>query len=237
MELKNKYTVGRPEYQAWCRVKLACYSKNSQEYKNFGGLGIGIAKDWLSNPKLFFDYLGPRPSSRHRLKRLDVSKDFEPGNVFWFDSGDIKTAEYAIWNKIKGRCYNKKDPRYDSYGGRGIVVDESWLKSFHKFYMDVGPRPSIKHSIDRIDNNRGYEPGNIRWATHTQQARNKRNNKIIQICCQSKPLSEWLEIHKVDRGTYYYRQRKGLDTLRIFGLVPKLPTHKHYAFPKKAPIV
>jgi len=82
--------------------------------------------------------------------------------------------EYNIWAGMLARCRNPNTARYESYGGRGITVCDAWQKDFAVFYRDMGPRPSIKHSIDRIDNDGNYEPGNCRWATPDVQALNKR---------------------------------------------------------------
>lgn len=87
------------------------------------------------------------------------------------------------------RCTNPQNSNYPNYGARGIRVCESWLSSFETFYADMGPRPGNKHSrysLDRIDNNGNYEPGNCRWALPTTQARNKRNSVplVARVCIQ-----------------------------------------------------
>jgi hypothetical protein len=82
--------------------------------------------------------------------------------------------ESTVWGAMKRRCYNKNSPEYKYYGARGITVCERWRKSFSDFYADMGPRPSPKHSIDRIDVNGNYEPSNCRWATQLIQSRNTR---------------------------------------------------------------
>lgn len=86
---------------------------------------------------------------------------------------------YAIWLSIKTRCFNKNHPSYRSYGGRGITLDPEWKVSFLKFARHVGPRPSPDHTIDRINNQGSYVPGNIQWATRTEQAENTRNNPEV----------------------------------------------------------
>jgi len=83
------------------------------------------------------------------------------------------TQEYRSWTKIFQRCYNPKCKNFHDYGGRGITVCERWLQ-FENFIADMGNKPTPKHSLDRINNDGNYEPGNCRWATHTEQMRNRR---------------------------------------------------------------
>lgn len=80
---------------------------------------------------------------------------------------------YPCWSMMIQRCTNSNFPKYPEYGGRGIKIAAGWL-SFWTFRRDVGPRPSPQHSLDRIDTNGNYEPGNVRWATSQQQATNRR---------------------------------------------------------------
>lgn len=88
-----------------------------------------------------------------------------------------KTKEYRIWCHIKERCLNKKSPKYPTYGGRGITICKSWSDSYEEFLKDMGRSPKGM-SIDRIDNDKGYDKFNCRWATDKQQARNKTNNVL-----------------------------------------------------------
>lgn len=101
------------------------------------------------------------------------------------------SAEYRIWTHIKGRCLNPKDRSYYRYGGRGISIDPRWASDFEAFLTDVGIRPSVCHSLDRVDNNGNYEPGNVRWATAKTQQNNRRNNVNLTIDGETKTLTQW----------------------------------------------
>jgi hypothetical protein len=88
--------------------------------------------------------------------------------------GAPASSEYSCWLELRSRCRNPRHRRYKDYGGRGITVCERWDNSFENFLADMGRRPSRYHSIDRKDNDRGYSPGNCRWATREQQRNNQR---------------------------------------------------------------
>lgn len=97
-------------------------------------------------------------------------------NDFNRTHGMSKSPEHISWLGMKARCLNPKNPAYKNYGGRGITVDPSWVKSFENFFRDMGPCPENRE-IDRIDNDGNYEKSNCRWATLEQQAQNKRQPK------------------------------------------------------------
>ena len=84
-----------------------------------------------------------------------------------------RTAEWNVWANIKQRCFNNKHPSYPRYGGRGITMYEPWIHNFKAFHQYIGDKPSPELSIERIDNDGNYEPGNIKWATRKEQNRNK----------------------------------------------------------------
>jgi len=107
-------------------------------------------------------------------------------------------ALYWVWLGIKARCYNPNHISFASYGGRGIDVCDRWLHSFDFFLEDMGERPFLKAQIDRIDNDKGYYPENCRWATTTQNARNKRNNRIITYNGETLTAIEWSERLGID---------------------------------------
>jgi hypothetical protein len=87
------------------------------------------------------------------------------------------TPEYRAWRSMIARCENPKARGYERYGGRGIKICKEWRDSFQKFFFDMGIRPSNRHSLDRIESNGDYEPGNCRWADKTTQSRNVRRSQ------------------------------------------------------------
>lgn len=123
--------------------------------------------------------------------------------------GGCGTPEYDAWHAIIQRCCNPRSRCYGSYGGRGIAVCDRWRKSFADFLTDMGPRTSPAHSIDRIDNNRGYEPGNCRWAIQTVQDRNKRTTRLLTFNGETLCATEWADRLGINRQTLFTRLRKG----------------------------
>lgn len=94
--------------------------------------------------------------------------------------GQTKTKAYAVWSGMKRRCFNPSDANYSRYGGRGITVCKEWQDSFEAFWSYMGDPPKGM-SIDRVDVNGNYEPGNVRWATNKQQMRNRRCNRWLVV--------------------------------------------------------
>ena len=125
-----------------------------------------------------------------------------------------KTPEYRTWCMMNCRCFNVNDPAYKSYGGRGITVCGRWKEGdgirtgFQCFIEDMGPRPKGL-SLDRIDNNKGYEKSNCQWSSPRDQARNRRSSHLITFDGQTKTLMEWSEIYNIKNGTLWRRLKIG----------------------------
>lgn len=120
------------------------------------------------------------------------------------------TPEYMARTKMIMRCENPKDPKFPSYGGRGITVCRAWRESFAAFFRDMGPRPSASHSLDRVDNDGNYEPSNCRWATKTEQSRNRSNARLLTHDGATLGLAEWAEVTGITETAIRTRiDRKG----------------------------
>ncbi len=129
--------------------------------------------------------------------------------------GMSNTVEYNIYNHMMNRCYNMNVERYPNYGGRGIKVCDKW-QTFEGFFGDMGKRPSVYHSIDRIDVNGDYTPQNCRWATIKEQSRNKTNTKFIEYRGEVKPLCEWTDILNLRYKTVHNRLSNKMSTIDAF---------------------
>lgn len=125
-----------------------------------------------------------------------------------YREGVYKSLAYRSWDMMKQRCTNPKDPAYHNYGGRGIQVCERWLE-FGPFHEDMGERPSKDHSLDRIDNNGNYEPGNCRWATRSEQNSNRRDNVRLTLDGRTMTATQWAKHAGINPGTFRSRLRIG----------------------------
>jgi hypothetical protein len=96
-----------------------------------------------------------------------------------YKHGGKGTSEYRVWKHVIKRCTNRNAKEWPNYGGRGITVCDQWRNDFAAFLADAGKRPSDEHTLDRINNDGNYEPGNVRWTTRKQQNLNKRTNRIV----------------------------------------------------------
>lgn len=120
---------------------------------------------------------------------------------------------YGTWSGIKSRCHNPNDESYKSYGARGIEMCERWRNSFEAFLADIkelGPKPSPAHSLDRWpDNNKGYEPTNVRWATKKEQADNTRRNVLITAFGKTQNATQWAADLDIPAPRILHRHAQG----------------------------
>ena len=126
-----------------------------------------------------------------------------------------RSPEYTAWSNLVQRCTNEKHPSYPNYGGRGIAVCTGWRTSFTAFLADVGPRPSAKHSLGRIDNGQGYCSGNVRWELGQEQNRNTRRNPLVTWRDQTHTLAGWAELLGISRRVLTARRASGWRVERM----------------------
>lgn len=122
---------------------------------------------------------------------LRVEKGIELGKAN-IKHGQTNTPEHNAWHHMRQRCLDKNHPGYKDYGGRGITICERWA-DFNNFLADMGPRPTDRHSLDRIDVNGHYEPSNCRWADDKTQQRNRRNHRLVTYKGETLCIGEWAE--------------------------------------------
>lgn len=116
--------------------------------------------------------------------------------------------EYRTWQGMKRRCLNPNEPGYKNYGGRGIEVCERWKNSYENFYADMGPKPTKTHTLERIDNNKGYCPENCKWATRLEQQGNVRTNRLLTYDNRTMCLAAWARELGVHSSKLTYRVNK-----------------------------
>ena len=125
------------------------------------------------------------------------------------------TPEYASWAGMKSRCTDPNVPCFYRYGGRGITMCERWNK-FENFRDDMGPKPTPYHSIERIDNLKGYDPSNCRWATPTEQANNRRSSVRVVYMGQVDTVPNWCRRLGLKYITVSRRIRDGMTAEKAF---------------------
>lgn len=132
-----------------------------------------------------------------------------------YSVGGRADTTLTVWNSLRARCSNPKNKAYADYGARGIRVCERWLgpAGFANFLADMGDRPTGM-TIDRIDNDGNYEPGNCRWADYKTQARNNRRNRVLHCFGESLTVAGWSERTGIGSSTILNRLRSGWDAQR-----------------------
>lgn len=152
--------------------------------------------------------VSPRESQSRNSRR--GSRAAPPETLIRPRHGGSRDPVYRIWQNIKDRCRNPNNPHFHNYGGRGITLHPEWLK-FPAFLAAVGPRPYPSATLERMDNDGSYAPGNVRWATRKEQARNQRKNRLLTVGGETKPLAAWAEDVGLRPSTIHYRLRTGMS--------------------------
>lgn len=150
-------------------------------------------------------------------------------------------AEIHAWRNAIHRCHNPKHRGFNDYGGRGICVCDEWRAKdggFEAFFAHVGPRTSPKHSLDRLDNDGDYAPGNVAWRTRSEQQKNRRRPRYnkdgpIELHGQLRTVGEWVEISGVKAATLRLRYRSGRsdDEVLFNGRLPRREGKRHRNIP------
>ena len=123
--------------------------------------------------------------------------------------GRRNTPEYNSWQSMKKRCYDPTNENFKHYGGRGIIVCDRWIDSFENFFKDMGIKPSLKHTIDRIDTNGNYSLENCKWSTPIEQGNNKRNCIILTMDSKQMTLKQACVMKNIPSGLVYNRVQHG----------------------------
>lgn len=141
---------------------------------------------------------------------------------------EISKRLLGVWRTMHNRCYNTTQQSYKNYGGRGIAVESCWhgAEGFKQFLLDMGPCPD-GGTLERIDNDRNYGPSNCRWATRSEQSRNKRNNRFLTANGQTKTLQDWANALGCNHTAILARLKSGMSEQEaVTKPIPKRPNSK-----------
>ena len=162
-----------------------------------------------------------------RCSKCRVEKDEQMFGKRGGKRTDLRSAckeclggERRVWRGMRERCLNPKLKGYPNYGGKGIQVCERWM-TFENFLADMGRRPSSKYTLERINNNGNYEPTNCRWATMTEQQRNRSSNRLLTYQSKTQPAVVWAEEVGVEYQTLMKRLEAGWDVGRALSVPSK----------------
>lgn len=165
----------------------------------------------------------PRPVQGSKLRRGESTScgcakgaKCAEANIKHGDSARGRmTPEYRAWSNMIDRCEREGNKQFKDWGGRGIKVCARWRHDFAAFLADMGRKPTPQHTIDRIDNDGDYLPGNCRWATRAEQGANKRTTMRLTFRGETRTLREWSRRTGISYATLYARARKGLAADQI----------------------
>lgn len=222
----GKTTVAlKAELTSGLRKSCGCLNRETKSFVDISGLVFGnftvlsrtdsdrhgLAR-WrcacVCGGETVFSSVSIRKSKSHYCSHCDTWSTLDP-NPQRRRHGLRCKREYDVWTAIKQRCNNPNCNAYENYGGRGITICDAWNEDFLAFFNDMGKRPSPKHTIERIDNSKGYEPSNCKWATRSEQAANRRNNRLLTHLGKTLTVKEWSEETGINYRTIMTRLSKG----------------------------
>ena len=170
-----------------------------------------IARIWNSGPNGFQNPASLKYWNKvERVLLAELSRTHGEG-------GKKRTKEYRSWKHMKGRCLCPTDSKFPHYGGRGIKVCSEWINSYEAFLAHVGRAPSPAHSLGRINNDGNYEPGNVRWESPMQQARNTRRNVLWDYNGKRQTIAAWAVETGIKYETLRMRIRAGWSVDKTLG--------------------
>jgi hypothetical protein len=171
--------------------------KQREHYKNYRKTILATNKLWRENNH---DRLLP-------LKREYVKSTGDFHRKEWLKMHPV----YHCYDAMRKRCLNPKHKYYKYYGGRGITICTRWLGNggYANFEADMGPRPTPKHTVERLNNEKGYGPKNCIWATMKAQSRHRRNSVIVTLGGRSQVASDWAKELGISPPAFHNRLRNG----------------------------
>lgn len=200
---------------------LVCHRQYKARYyqENKSALNVKSREWYLNNPEKAKASLN-KYRKNHWGKVLERCREYRK----------TKCPYRGIWHGIITRCTDPKYPHFHHYGGRGITVCKRWMgkRGYRNFESDIGPRPSPIHSVDRIDNNGNYEPGNVHWATPIEQANNTRSVVNVTIAGATKSISAWARQVGVTPSCFRRRVNNGWGEQEL--LLPNLQPQRRAEF-------
>lgn len=214
-------------------MRSKCYNNNEDNRHKKGE--IWICDEWKEDPVAFVDWAKQNGYQEGlQLVRKDKRDGYHPSNCAFLKIEEANKTHgmrysrlYNIWTQMNQRCVNQNLEHYSNYGGRGISVCDEW-KEFEVF-VEWAKRNGYKDglTIDRIDVDGNYEPGNCKWSTDVEQQRNKRNSRYVTINGETKTVAEWAEISEVPYKTLQRRIYKGCKEENLLAPVGTIFDHKY----------
>lgn len=199
----HKFPSEQPTRKTWQGMINRCYTVTNKDYPNVGGKGIVVCERWKTYEN-FLDDMGEKPEDSQFARYLNTG-NFEPNNCYWQRIVNTRANPvYAAWKGAKRRCSSMRSNSKDTireYVDRGVRMHPDWVDNFPAFYKEVGDKPSPQHQLDRVDNDRGYAPGNLRWVLPKENANNRSDNIYIELDGERKTLSQWAEHYGINRKT------------------------------------